>query len=791
VHRLAVWVVLIAACHGAADRGDLDGGAPPGDASDGGIDPNAPFALASVTPATWLHEPVRLVFDKALDPATIAALMPTVTLAGAPVDATVVADGDRAVAVVVDPAARGLGVLDVQVAGTATDAAGDSAPVAIDSQAMLAPWSSLPIDRGTVTASPAIAVTALGGVIAAWPVGTPGTRRVAVGLLDRGTWTSLGDPLGAGDALSIGLALDTTGAPIVAWIDGGIAHVARWDGAAWSEYASPGNGIAVAIASPPGGGAPVVAVFGDQACVLALNGSSWQPLGTSMSLGQPDAVLGEPQLAVASASLVALEWIDTNNVLRVMRWNGSAWTALEPLGLGAPPAGFDRASVAARGSTIAIVWDQYGGSFTVLAAEVSGSATQWTRLGHALDIDVAGDATAPAIALDSTLHPIVAWTELVETAERGAIARWSGTAWTIVGGPTWLADASDRPTRAALALHAGDAPVVGASSAGALVVARFDGPAQAAPGIAARAPLTGCSFSAAAPPALLSATGCFTIAAPFVATPHPGLVPYDVVVELWTDGARKRRWLGLPDGARMTTSATGSWKPPAGSFVVKEFAIETTPGNPATRHAMETRFLVDDPSRGWQGFSYRWLPDGSDATLQPDAEQTYSWPMDDGSTHAHLYPSRSDCVECHQNTYGPLLGVRAPQLARWYDYGGTTADQLATLSSLGIAPVAAASPFASPHDPSQTVELRMRGYMAANCAHCHNPSDVAVHDLRYPTPLSETNLCPDIVPGDPADSKVYQLVSSRPGMPPLGTLATDPLAVSLLGEWIAGMTSCP
>ena len=80
---------------------------------------------------------------------------------------------------------------------------------------------------------------------------------------------------------------------------------------------------------------------------------------------------------------------------------------------------------------------------------------------------------------------------------------------------------------------------------------------------------------------------------------------------------------------------------------------------------------------------------------------------------------------------------------------------------------------------------------AQNCAHCHNPADVAVHDLRWETPLAATNLCPDIVPGNPAGSRVYQLVSSRPGMPPIGTLAVDPIAVEDLGTWIAGMTSCP
>ena len=85
----------------------------------------------------------------------------------------------------------------------------------------------------------------------------------------------------------------------------------------------------------------------------------------------------------------------------------------------------------------------------------------------------------------------------------------------------------------------------------------------------------------------------------------------------------------------------------------------------------------------------------------------------------------------------------------------------------------------------------MRGYMAANCAHCHNPSHIAIVDERYSTPLADTGLCTKLVPGDPDDSIVYQKLSSRPGMPPLATLQVDPLAVQMMGTWIAGMTSCP
>ena len=785
--RLAVVVyVLAAACHApAATPRDAPASDAGSDAPDGGTGP----ALVAVTPPTWLHEAARLVFDRPIDPASLAQLTVSVTLAGAPVSATLALDGDRAVAVIVDPAARGLGALAVDVTGSVRDTSGIAAPVTAQTGAMLAPWSGLPVDRGAAASSPALAVTAEGGVIAAWTVGTAGAHRVVVAQLDRGAWQPLGDALGATDASSAAIALDAGEVPVVAWIDGGTAHVARWTAGAWTELASPGDGDAIALATPSGGGAPLAAVFGASgAAVRVLAGDAWQPLGGDVPLA---GFVGEPQLAAAAASLAAIGWIDPAGTLRVARWAGAGWTDLAPIALGTPPGSLDRMSLAARGDTIAIAWDQLAGSFAVLAAEVRGGATSWTRLGRAMDVDVAGNAVAPAVALDSGEHPIVAWTELIETHERGVIARWDGSAWAVVGGPTWLPDGTTSPTRATLALHTGDAPVVGWSAAGAIGVARFDGPATPAPGLTTRASLAGCTFSANNPPAKLSLTGCFTFATPGQPTAHPGLVPYDVVVELWTDGERKRRWLGLPDGTTMTTSATGAWTPPPGGFVVKEFALETTPGDPTTRRAVETRFLVDDPALGWRGFSYQWNRAGTDATLQPDSEQTVAWPMDDGTTHPHFYPSRSDCLECHDGSYGPLLGVRAPELARWYDYDGVIADQPRTLAALGVGPATSATPFISPYDPSATWQQRTRGYMAANCAHCHNPDHVAVHDLRYDTPLAQTNLCPDIDPGDAPGSYVYRLVSSRPGMPPLATLQVDPIAVEILGNWIDGMTSCP
>jgi len=194
---------------------------------------------------------------------------------------------------------------------------------------------------------------------------------------------------------------------------------------------------------------------------------------------------------------------------------------------------------------------------------------------------------------------------------------------------------------------------------------------------------------------------------------------------------------------------------------------------------------------GWQGFTYQWRSDGSDADLLTDGQFTKAWSLTTGGTYTHVYPSRSQCLSCHESSFGPMLGLRTEQLRRWYDYGGVIADQLATLQHLGIGPASATPALPSPHDASLSVVTRTRGYMAANCAHCHNPAHIAIKDLRITTPLARTRLCEVIAPGRPLDGRLHQLVTARPGMPAIGSLVPDPLIGSLVNTWITGMTSCP
>ncbi len=802
VRRLAL--TLLAACSASSHSVDPDGGAiddggvrdgSPADSNeatpdamvDAGPDLTAP-QLASVSPATgastWLHAPVRFTFDEALDAASVSSLSVSATVDGVAAPAQLSLERADTITVSFPGAARGVGLLDVRVTGTVRDLAGNATQGPFTATATLPAWAGASVDRGPVTKAPRIAVANDGTVFATWIVGAAGAHRVVTSMLAGATWVSLGNELGTTDATSAALALDDNDIPLIGWTESGTAHVARWTGA-WTELASPGNGNQIALVKPPGG-TPIAAVFSNSlVAVRQLVSNAWQPIGADIALSS--WVIGDAAIAAGTPGHPVIGWIDAVGALNVYRFDTS-WVAL-----GALPAGYgSHISLAARGSAVAIAWDQVAGSSAVLAAQLSGSATTWTRLGHALDIDMAGNATDPAIALDASLAPIVAWTELVEGKQRGVVARWTGSAWALLGGIDWLQSTTAIPAAPRIALHDGDAPVLATTAGNAILVTRHNGPRTVAVGLASRASRAGCSISASSPPQLLSQTGCFTIPTPKNPVAHPGLVPYDLVTELWSDGALKRRWIGLPDGQAMTLQSNGAWVGPVGTIMVKEFAIETTVGNPATRRPVETRFFVNDATLGWQGFTYRWNTAGTDATLQPDdPAQTVNWQMDDGSLHPHFYPSRNHCRSCHHNGMGPILGLRPEQLQRNMDYDGKLAPQLPTLAAIGVGPASSITPIVSPHDPSETAERRMRGYMAANCQHCHNPQYINIKDLRYTTPLASTRLCEVITPGSPSQSRVYQLVSSRPGMPALGSLVVDPLARDTLGAWISGMTSCP
>jgi uncharacterized repeat protein (TIGR03806 family) len=337
----------------------------------------------------------------------------------------------------------------------------------------------------------------------------------------------------------------------------------------------------------------------------------------------------------------------------------------------------------------------------------------------------------------------------------------------------------------------------GGRSAGGPIVGLDDRPRNATCTAPASIPDSG---SQGLPP-LLSATGCFDAANPN--RPGPALIPYSVNMPLWSDGADKKRWLALPDGATVRVQPDGDLDLPPGTVTIKTFELDG--------RAVETRFYVRLMDGRWGGYTYEWNEDGTDAFV-----------LDEGSHRRPVgnrewyYPTRAECNKCHTEGAGRSLGLELGQLNGDLTYpGGRRANQLVTLQHIGLFDMplslndGRAPRYPAPGDTRVSVEARARAYLHANCSNCHRPQveGSGTTDFRYATPLDATMACgaeplrdnlgagPDariIAPSNPGKSMVVirMLELGRGRMPEVASLVVDQEGVALVSDWIRSLTGC-
>jgi glucose/arabinose dehydrogenase len=303
-------------------------------------------------------------------------------------------------------------------------------------------------------------------------------------------------------------------------------------------------------------------------------------------------------------------------------------------------------------------------------------------------------------------------------------------------------------------------------------------------------------------PQTLSATGAFADVTTF--QPSVGVVPYQVNLPSWTDGAVKTRWFALSStNLAFTFTPSANWLSPTGTVWIQHFEL------PSGRR-LETRFLVRT-ANGAYGVSYRWTPGFADATLVPEEgadELVVSSTNGASSSLPWHYASRAECLVCHTAKAGYALGFNAAQLNLDLDCQGGSVNQIAALNRLGYFNSNVQGMNTLRVIPSLTnglwsVESRVRGYLAANCGGCHQPdlatsSNAGTWDARLSTPLSATHLIGEIPQhsSDPTARLVLPGFSQRsillsrlttlgPGhMPPLGSVQPDTQAIQLLTQWI-------
>jgi uncharacterized repeat protein (TIGR03806 family) len=316
-------------------------------------------------------------------------------------------------------------------------------------------------------------------------------------------------------------------------------------------------------------------------------------------------------------------------------------------------------------------------------------------------------------------------------------------------------------------------------------------------------------------PRRLSQTGAFKDTPRM--TPADGLIPYDVVVPFWSDGAEKKRWISVPPDARITFSPTGEWTFPPGTVFVKTFLHATNDADTNSLRRLETRLLVCDADGGVYGAVYQWRADNRDADLlATNRTETLSIQTAAGRrTQDWYYPSRKDCLTCHTANAGHVLGVKTRQLNRDFTYpSGVRENELRAWSRLGLfdtnldqTDLKALPALARLDDTTHSLEDRVRSYLDANCANCHRPhGTVAYFDARYDTPLAKQNLVDGpvlfderidgarvIAPHDIWRSILYMRTDTTEAfkMPPLARETIDENGTELLRQWINSLPGRP
>jgi uncharacterized repeat protein (TIGR03806 family) len=315
-------------------------------------------------------------------------------------------------------------------------------------------------------------------------------------------------------------------------------------------------------------------------------------------------------------------------------------------------------------------------------------------------------------------------------------------------------------------------------------------------------------------PRQLSQTGAFKNTAKLL--PNSALIPYDLIVSFWSDGAAKTRWISIPD-EKIKFAPAGEWVFPKGTVFVKHFELATDETHPEIKRRLETRLLVCDADGGVYGVTYKWLADNRGADLL-DTNLTEAITIKTATgtrTQTWYYPSRQDCLACHTANAGYVLGVKTRQLNRDFVYPtGTTDNELRAWNHLGLfdtnldeASLKVLPKLARADDETRTLEDRARSYLDANCANCHRPhGTVAYFDARYATPLAQQNLIngpvlideridhPHIIaPNDIWRSILFMRANTIESfkMPPLARNAIDEPGMKLLRQWIESLPGPP
>lgn len=291
--------------------------------------------------------------------------------------------------------------------------------------------------------------------------------------------------------------------------------------------------------------------------------------------------------------------------------------------------------------------------------------------------------------------------------------------------------------------------------------------------------------------------------------PMQKFLPYELNTPLFTDYAKKARFIYVPPDKVGSYKSKAVFEFPPGTILVKNFYYD----RPEGKDLIETRLLIKYNS-DWKAYAYIWNEDDDDARLAiGGADILMPRPDLSGGTFTYHVPNQNECRGCHSfNRKLAPIGPKAGNLNRRIDLDGASLDQLGVWLVYGL--ISQYTPELPPtyavwdDASSGSLHERARIYLDVNCGHCHRREGPANNTGLYlnieERDPSRIGFCKqpiaagpgsggrsyDIVPGDPDRSiLLYRLESVEPGsrMPELGRELVHEEGVELIREWIASL----
>lgn len=299
--------------------------------------------------------------------------------------------------------------------------------------------------------------------------------------------------------------------------------------------------------------------------------------------------------------------------------------------------------------------------------------------------------------------------------------------------------------------------------------------------------------------------------------PSYGVLPYKPASSLFTDYAKKARFVWMPDGTTATYNGDeNNLELPVGAVLIKNFYYNNVQPSNTTR-IIETRLMIKK-SGGWIFAEYVWNDEQTEAFLQMGGDTTsVTWLNENGVSQTvsnYRIPSEVECLTCHKQESTPIpIGIKPQNLNTIYNYQTGMQNQLAKWVDMGYLSGNLPNTIASVvdyNDTSQSLDLRVRSYLDINCAHCHSDlGQCNYRDLRLsfvdttvpanlgiclPTIQPIDGVTGIVVPGNHERSAMYSMLNNTDGgtltMPLLGRTIIHQEGIALIQQWINSLEPC-